>query len=57
MKQVLTILFAVSLFNLTITPVNGLGIALTLLGGAWYASVEYREKREQREGRRKLMPT
>ncbi|KLO10773.1 TPT-domain-containing protein [Schizopora paradoxa] len=58
-KQVLTILFAVSLFDLTITPVNGLGIALTLLGGAWYASVEYREKREaRRTGQgRKLMPT
>ncbi|KAI5120319.1 hypothetical protein M0805_000379 [Coniferiporia weirii] len=47
-KQVLTILIAVFLFDLTITPVNGLGIVLTLVGGAWYASVEYREK--QRRG-------
>ncbi|GJJ16134.1 hypothetical protein Clacol_010414 [Clathrus columnatus] len=46
-KQVLTILLAVSIFNLTITPTNALGIALTLFGGAWYAVVEYYEKRRQ----------
>jgi hypothetical protein len=44
-KQVLTILLAVSIFNLTITNANALGIALTLFGGGWYATVEYREKR------------
>jgi len=43
-KQVLTILCAVGLFNLTIAPLNGLGITLTLLGGAWYGYVELREK-------------
>ena len=43
-KQVLTILFSVSLFNLTITATNALGITLTLAGGAWYAWVEYEEK-------------
>lgn len=48
-KQVLTILLAVSIFNLTITPANALGIALTLLGGAWYATVEYREKKRRME--------
>lgn len=47
-KQVLTIVIAVFLFNLTITPVNGLGILLTLIGGAWYASVEFREKQARR---------
>lgn len=47
-KQVLTILFAVSLFNLTITPINGLGILLTLFGGGWYATVEFREKQARR---------
>ncbi|KAF8576778.1 TPT-domain-containing protein, partial [Ramaria rubella] len=47
-KQVLTILLAVSIFDLTITPANGLGIALTLFGGGWYAAVEYREKRRMR---------
>ncbi|KII91715.1 hypothetical protein PLICRDRAFT_105382 [Plicaturopsis crispa FD-325 SS-3] len=43
-KQVLTILLAVVIFDLTITSTNALGILLTLLGGAWYACVEYSEK-------------
>ncbi|KAI0795512.1 triose-phosphate transporter family-domain-containing protein [Abortiporus biennis] len=47
-KQVLTILFAVSLFNLTITPTNALGISITLAGGAYYAWVEYASKRDRR---------
>lgn len=46
-KQVLTILLAVSIFNLTISPTNALGIVLTLFGGAWYAAVEYQEKRRR----------
>lgn len=45
MKQVLTILFAVLIFDLTITRMNALGIVVTLVGGAWYAVVEYQEKR------------
>jgi hypothetical protein len=45
-KQVLTILCAVVIFDLTITPANGVGILLTLIGGALYAAVELREKRE-----------
>ena len=49
-KQVLTILLSVSLFHLTITLTNALGIGLTLLGGAWYAAIEYRE-RERARGR------
>ncbi|KAF9045472.1 triose-phosphate transporter family-domain-containing protein [Panaeolus papilionaceus] len=44
-KQVLTILCAVSIFDLTITPANGLGIVLTLLGGVTYAYVEISERR------------
>jgi hypothetical protein len=43
-KQVLTVLLAVSIFNLTITPTNTIGIALTLGGGAWYTAVEYKDK-------------
>ena len=46
-KQVLTILLSVSLFSLTITPPNAAGIALTLVGGAWYAAVQYREKKKK----------
>lgn len=44
-------LCAVVVFNLTITPANGLGIILTLVGGAWYAYVEYEEKREVPEAK------
>lgn len=42
-KQVLTILTSVVLFNLRITGMNTAGILLTLLGGAWYARVDLRE--------------
>lgn len=35
-KQVLTIVLSVVIFNLRITPLNGVGILLTLAGGAWY---------------------
>ncbi|KAF8186359.1 triose-phosphate transporter family-domain-containing protein [Pholiota molesta] len=47
-KQVLTILCAVTIFDLTITLANGVGIALTLLGGALYAAVELREKEDRK---------
>ncbi|KAH9913757.1 triose-phosphate transporter family-domain-containing protein [Fomitopsis serialis] len=43
-KQALTILCAVGIFHLTITPANALGICVTLAGGAWYAWVEYSVK-------------
>ncbi|KDR77123.1 hypothetical protein GALMADRAFT_66627 [Galerina marginata CBS 339.88] len=45
-KQVLTVLCAVVIFDLTITPANGLGIALTLIGGVLYATVELQGKRQ-----------
>lgn len=45
-KQVLTILCAVALFNLTVTPTNAVGIVLTLIGGAIYTAVELKEKRD-----------
>ncbi|KAG2226556.1 hypothetical protein INT45_005042 [Circinella minor] len=47
-KQVLSIVLAVIIFNLTITWTNALGILLTLAGGAWYTSVEMREKTTKR---------
>jgi len=47
-KQVLTVLCAVIVFDLTITPANGLGILLTLVGGGLYAAVEYHEKNGRR---------
>ncbi|KAF5099688.1 hypothetical protein D0Z00_001571 [Geotrichum galactomycetum] len=39
-KQVITIIIAIVLFNLSINFTNGLGIVLTLIGGAWYAKLE-----------------
>ncbi|GAA5861571.1 hypothetical protein JCM3774_002630 [Rhodotorula dairenensis] len=43
-KQVLTIVLAVVIFNFRLNPTNLLGITLTLAGGAWYARVELQEK-------------
>ncbi|KAJ3844647.1 TPT-domain-containing protein [Lentinula raphanica] len=54
-KQVLTILCAVMMFHLNITAMNSLGIVLTLLGGAWYARVEYMEKQEQQQLRNRAI--
>ncbi|KAJ7056974.1 TPT-domain-containing protein [Mycena amicta] len=47
-KQVLTIVFAVFIFDLTITTLNAVGIVLTLVGGAWYAWIELVEKQSLR---------
>ena len=52
-KQVLTILLAVVIFDLTITPANGVGVLLTILGGAGYAFVEFGEKRDAEERARR----
>ncbi|EJU01333.1 TPT-domain-containing protein [Dacryopinax primogenitus] len=49
-KQVLTIVLAVLIFDLTITPMNLLGIGLTLAGGGWYGAIEYGEKRRKSRG-------
>jgi len=46
-KQVLTILLAVMIFNLSLTPFNASGIALTILGGAWYGFIDYKEKNKR----------
>ncbi|KAJ3160164.1 UAA transporter [Geranomyces michiganensis] len=43
-KQVLSIVLSVAIFQLHITTTNAAGILITLLGGAWYTYVEYREK-------------
>jgi hypothetical protein len=51
-KQVLTVLCAVALFDLTMSVTNGVGIGLTLVGGAWYAQLEVREKREKEKEKR-----
>ncbi|GAN09056.1 conserved hypothetical protein [Mucor ambiguus] len=43
-KQVLSIILAVIIFNLNITFTNLIGIMLTLAGGAWYTNVSMQEK-------------
>ncbi|KAK9454913.1 triose-phosphate transporter family-domain-containing protein [Dipodascopsis uninucleata] len=43
-KQILTIVLAIIFFHLAVTPLNALGIMLTLVGGAWYAKVELDSK-------------
>ncbi|KAK0498766.1 TPT-domain-containing protein [Armillaria luteobubalina] len=53
-KQVLTVLSAVLMFDLTISAANGIGIALTLIGGAWYAQVEFMERKRRTTGQRKM---
>lgn len=44
-KQITTIVLAVFCFNLHIKPLNGAGIVLTLVGGAWYAYIEFQKKK------------
>ncbi|KAF9242315.1 TPT-domain-containing protein [Melanogaster broomeanus] len=44
-KQVLSIILAVLIFDVSISAVNATGILLTLGGGVWYARVEYQEKK------------
>ncbi|KAJ3167149.1 UAA transporter [Geranomyces variabilis] len=43
-KQVLSIILSVAIFQLHITTTNAAGILITLLGGIWYSYVDYREK-------------
>lgn len=47
-KQVLTMGLAVMIFNLHITAFNGVGIFLTVAGGAWYAAIEYTEQQRRK---------
>ncbi|KAH8928231.1 TPT-domain-containing protein [Atractiella rhizophila] len=43
-KQVLSIVLAVFMFNVPMNPMKVFGILLTLVGGAWYAKIELGEK-------------
>lgn len=51
MKQIFTVLCAVWFFHLNVSPLNVLGIMLTLLGGGWYTMIEYRAKHGSIYGR------
>ncbi|CAO3693825.1 unnamed protein product [Rhizopus stolonifer] len=46
-KQVLSIVLSVVIFDLSITAMNGLGILFTLMGGAWYSKVQLNEKKSK----------
>ena len=43
-KQVLSIMIAIVAFKLYVTFLNGLGILITLIGGMWYAKIEFADK-------------
>jgi uncharacterized membrane protein len=43
-KQILTIVLSIVFWGLVLTPMNAIGITLTLAGGAWYAKVELEAK-------------
>jgi hypothetical protein len=43
-KQCLTVLLGIVLFGVQVGFLNGLGMAITLAGGAWYSMVELRSK-------------
>ncbi|KAF9320003.1 UAA transporter [Podila horticola] len=55
-KQVLSIVVAVTVFNTTIGFLNGLGIIMTLLGGACYSYVDLREKNQRMRPMTPAMP-
>ncbi|KAG2197901.1 hypothetical protein INT46_008679 [Mucor plumbeus] len=54
-KQVLSIVLSVVLFDYIITATNSFGIILTLLGGAWYGNVELSLKRNAAQ--QSVLPT
>lgn len=47
LKQTLTILLGIVLFNVTVTPLNGVGMLITVVGAAWYSKCELDTKRAQ----------
>ncbi|CEP12550.1 hypothetical protein [Parasitella parasitica] len=54
-KQVLSIVLSVVLFDYLITTTNAFGIILTLLGGGWYGHVELNLKRNTAQ--QSVLPT
>jgi len=49
-KQVLTVLLGIVLFNVQVGLTNGLGMAIALAGAAYYSKVELNKKKEQLGG-------
>ena len=46
-KQCLTILLGIFIFNVKATPTNGLGMAIAVMGAAWYSKVELDNKNKR----------
>jgi len=44
LKQTLTILLGIVLFNVRVGMLNGVGMVITLIGAAWYSKVELDSK-------------
>ena len=44
LKQCLTIVLGAFLWDVPVSPLNGAGILLALAGGAWYSTIELRNK-------------
>ena len=44
LKQCLTILFGIAMFNVKVNLLNGFGMLLAILGAAWYSNVELKRK-------------
>lgn len=49
-KQALIILLAIYIFNTKISPVNSIGIGITLFGGIWYSYLKYQKSLEKNKG-------
>jgi len=45
LKQTLTILLGIFLFAVRVTPLNGVGMLVTVVGAGWYSKVELDRKR------------
>ncbi|EME86852.1 uncharacterized protein MYCFIDRAFT_63221 [Pseudocercospora fijiensis CIRAD86] len=45
LKQILTIVLGIVLFSVQMTLLNGVGMAITVVGGIWYSKVELDNKR------------
>ena len=55
-KQCLTILLGVVLFNVNVSAMNGLGMAVALAGAAWYSKVEVAAKGQKTQPAAEAQP-
>lgn len=48
LKQILTVLLGIIIFNVKIGAINGLGMVIAILGGAYYSKVELNNKQAKK---------